>query len=471
MGSNTVNSSPTKNFFINMLTRDISLNDAILDLLDNCLDGALRSQNHISQNKNEKNYNSFVAKITITKDNFTISDNCGGISRELAENYAFRMGKQNYEQNHDATIGIYGIGMKRAIFKIGRSAIVSTKRGREAFSVTIPANWADTDNDWTFEIKDNDLSCLPYDGTTISINDLTSGVAIQWGDQDAIDYFVESLISEIKASYSLIIEKGFTIYVNDHKVKANPIQLLLSKDNGFKPYIFKKTYDDVNVNLIVVFYAPPPSDDDLDESVESKRSSADAGWTVVCNDRVVLYNDKSYITGWGEAGVPQYHTQFIGIRGIVIFESTNPAKLPMTTTKRGIDLSSPIYADVKNKMREGLKLFTNYTNQWKGQNKQERIYSEKAESYPYTQLIKEDKAFEKQYGLNYRKKDGGQLSQPDLPKPINEKKHLIIRYSKSIDDIHTVKVFFSPDESIEMKASEVGEKCFDYILSKQNENH
>lgn len=93
-------------------------------------------------------------------------------------------------------------------------------------------------------------------------------------------------------------------------------------------------------------------------------------------------------------------------------------------------------------MREGLKLFTNYTNQWKGQNKQERIYSEKAESYPYTQLIKEDKAFEKQYGLNYRKKDGGQLSQPDLPKPINEKKHLIIRYSKSIDDIHTVKVFF-----------------------------
>lgn len=54
MGSNTVNSSPTKNFFINMLTRDISLNDAILDLLDNCLDGALRSQNHISQNKMRK---------------------------------------------------------------------------------------------------------------------------------------------------------------------------------------------------------------------------------------------------------------------------------------------------------------------------------------------------------------------------------------------------------------------------------
>ena len=30
--------SPTKRFFVSMLTRDINLADAILDLLDNCLD-------------------------------------------------------------------------------------------------------------------------------------------------------------------------------------------------------------------------------------------------------------------------------------------------------------------------------------------------------------------------------------------------------------------------------------------------
>ena len=31
---------PTKQFFVSMLTRDIRLEDAILDLVDNCLDGA-----------------------------------------------------------------------------------------------------------------------------------------------------------------------------------------------------------------------------------------------------------------------------------------------------------------------------------------------------------------------------------------------------------------------------------------------
>ena len=35
--------SPTKRFFVDMLTRDIDLKDAVLDLLDNCVDGLMRS--------------------------------------------------------------------------------------------------------------------------------------------------------------------------------------------------------------------------------------------------------------------------------------------------------------------------------------------------------------------------------------------------------------------------------------------
>ena len=34
--------TPSKKFFVSMLTRDIDLADAILDLIDNCLDGAMR---------------------------------------------------------------------------------------------------------------------------------------------------------------------------------------------------------------------------------------------------------------------------------------------------------------------------------------------------------------------------------------------------------------------------------------------
>ncbi|MEL6260324.1 MAG: hypothetical protein AAFR12_04585 [Cyanobacteria bacterium J06626_6] len=38
----SINAAPTKTFFVDMLTRDIDLKDAILDLLDNCIDGIQR---------------------------------------------------------------------------------------------------------------------------------------------------------------------------------------------------------------------------------------------------------------------------------------------------------------------------------------------------------------------------------------------------------------------------------------------
>lgn len=43
----TAQGFPTKEFFVGMLTRDIELNDAILDLLDNCLDGVVRQKKRL----------------------------------------------------------------------------------------------------------------------------------------------------------------------------------------------------------------------------------------------------------------------------------------------------------------------------------------------------------------------------------------------------------------------------------------
>ena len=40
MAHNTIDGNPTKKFFIEMITRDISIEDAIIDLLDNSIDGA-----------------------------------------------------------------------------------------------------------------------------------------------------------------------------------------------------------------------------------------------------------------------------------------------------------------------------------------------------------------------------------------------------------------------------------------------
>lgn len=462
----SANGSPTKEFFVEMLTRDIELNDAILDLLDNCLDGVVRLQAE-SKNKNEQFYKSYGAEITISRNSFIIKDNCGGIPRDKAENYAFRMGRGPETNTDQPTIGIYGIGMKRAIFKIGKKAEVHTLHKDERYTVLIPNDWS-TSDDWTFPIdENNDKNMLAIDGTEICIEDINENILELWATDESINLFVQELTKAIQESYSLIIQKGFAIKINGSIVTANPVELLVQKNTektGVRPYVFTGTYGDVNVKLAIGFYSPMATDDEIDEMNETKRMSSEAGITVVCNDRVVLYNDKSSLTGWGTFGVPHYHTQFIGIKGIVIFESNNPGSLPMTTTKRGIDHSSNIYIAVKDKMCEGLKMFTNYTNKWKGRNMQERAYSTVAEKIGFTDLFSDNA--KTNFGVTMRidHKTGSETYRPVLPMPESEKPYKVIRFSKDIKDIKTLTGYFYGDEAEEISPSTIGEKCFDKML-------
>ena len=130
--------------------------------------------------------------------------------------------------------------------------------------------------------------------------------------------------------------------------------------------MFSGKIDGVDVDMHVGFYKPIPDEAEVLKTQDEGTFSADeAGWTVICNDRIVLYHDKTRLTGWGEASVPSFHNQFIAISGVVHFRFNDASKLPVTTTKRGINVGSDVYSQAKDKMRQGLKLFTSYTNQLK----------------------------------------------------------------------------------------------------------
>ncbi len=81
-----LNAEPTKSFFISMLIKDIQLTRAILDLVDNSVDGARRL-------RPDGDYEGLWIHITASQELFEIEDNCGGIPVDLARNYAFRFGR------------------------------------------------------------------------------------------------------------------------------------------------------------------------------------------------------------------------------------------------------------------------------------------------------------------------------------------------------------------------------------------
>ena len=366
----TISAEPVKSFFVEMLIRDIELRDAVLDLLDNCVDGVQRSE-AAHELKKKKPYEGYWSKITISKNEFAIEDNCGGIPWELHD-YAFRMGRAKSEVlKGRRMIGTVGIGMKRAIFKLGEDCTIETHAKDQSYQIHLSPDWMRDETNWNLEPKE--ISRREELGTSIRVTKLRAAVS-----QVFTKDFDGTLYDAVATHYAYIINKGFQVYLNDRRIEPKPIRLLFAKPDdvatvkhAIQPFIFEATYRGVDVFLAVGFAEGRviPSKEEADNSFENYRegySSADAGWTVVCNDRTVVYCDKTALTGWGISGIPQFHMQFNAISGIVVFSSEDASSLPMTTTKRGIDAQSDIYLYVKDKMIEGMKLFTQYTNVWKG---------------------------------------------------------------------------------------------------------
>ncbi len=87
-----VDARPEKRFFVEMLTRDIEFAPAVIDLVDNSVDGAKRLRPDAESDDPEAatRFDGLRVDLKLTPECFEIHDNCGGFSREVAVEYAFR---------------------------------------------------------------------------------------------------------------------------------------------------------------------------------------------------------------------------------------------------------------------------------------------------------------------------------------------------------------------------------------------
>lgn len=355
--------NPTKGFFVRMITRDITLEDCILDLIDNSVDGAWRSEGSRPMGMADgADLSSYSIHIETSPQRFAIRDNCGGMTLDDAVDHAFSFGRKALDEQDDYSIGVYGIGMKRAVFKLGtnvcvRSTYSEEEGGRQAFAVPINVDdWIMNDTPpWDFDIVNDEY--LEEDGVEIKVESLTSGAKLSF-DSPA---FIQNLRRMIARDYSLHINRGLKIILNETEVVGWKIELRQSDD--FKP--MRLDYEDevdegrVSIEIIGGMAAPPPESIDPSEDDDGDRRF---GWYVICNGRIVLAADKTTVSGWGTDEWPQWHRQYSGFIGIILFTAAKAAALPLTTTKRSIDSSSEIYRRARPRMREVTRQWIDYTN-------------------------------------------------------------------------------------------------------------
>lgn len=339
-----VSALPTKTFFVEMLTKDVSLPSAIMDLVDNCVDGALRL-------RGDDSLEELVVSLLLNDKEFIIRDNCGGIPLDIARQYAFRFGRAENAPSVDNSVGLFGVGMKRAVFKLGRWFEVDSKSDHDAFTVVVDVEAWQKEEPWEFPINaQDDAGIVPEEnrGTTIRVRDLHDGVAAQFD----MPLFLSRMEREIAAKHQLYLERGLTIQVNGRPVVATSVKFAYIS-NRLHP-----AYEEMHSNGVTVkLYSG------VGEGGPSARS--DAGWYVYCNGRMVVQADQTELTGWGSLGtnrIPRYHHQFARFRGCAFFNSVRSSELPWNTTKDGLDVESELYRTVKLRMVSHMRPVITFLN-------------------------------------------------------------------------------------------------------------
>ena len=324
-----VDASPTKGFFIYMLTRDIDLKPAIVELIDNSIDGAKRV-------RRKSQYEGLFIRITMSKEKFIIEDNCGGIDIDTAQNYAFKFGRapERKRKEEGFFTGIFGIGMKRALFKMGNKFEIVSKTYDEHFILKVDvAQWMrEKDWDFQFDKAENGLQNTEV-GTCITVENFNEEISLKFDNE----LFINSLIDYVQKYRTVEAENGLQIEINGITIDYRKEKLLESKD--IQTYTHKIEDPEGTITIIA--------------GITEKGEPAKAGWYIYCNGRLVLYADKTSLSGWGD-GSRSYHNSLAEFRGYVYFESKNLLALPWNTTKTGVDTSNRLYILAKQKMVEAM---------------------------------------------------------------------------------------------------------------------
>lgn len=344
---NKADASPTKAFFVDIITKDIQLDEAIQDLVDNCVDGAKRL-------RPRGDFAGLRVKLRVSADHFTIEDNCGGIPLEIARKYAFKFGRAKGFKETKHSVGQFGIGMKRALFKLGDCFEVVSTEPKAHFEIEVNvADWLDDDVNWDFPISNlQEQKFKRADtGTNITVGTLAAGVP----DRFAQNTFVSALRQDIRAKQQQPMQAGLQISLNDEVIIPNIWQL---RESASIQPAARRFNDKLNGSaaLITRLYAGVHDSD-----------RQRAGWYVFCNGRCILEADQDKATGWNEVSeagvaVPKYHGQFARFRGYVFLDSDDAGILPWNTTKTGLAEESAAYRRLKPRLIEATRPVIDFLN-------------------------------------------------------------------------------------------------------------
>jgi hypothetical protein len=338
-----VNRGVDGGYFQRLLTRDISAMESVHDLVDNSVDAARdrilsRPDVQVDQYGLPADYRGFRISLRLGAASISILDNCTGIDPIMLSERVFVTGS---ESSHRFGIGFFGVGLKRALLRLGTTYCLRTDTGRTASRMLFGSSELGGSGG-------GQLSALamPTRGTPktlIHVSGLSAPVRHEMGSEA----WRQALLSNFSRRYGRYIAKGLSLSVNGMPVPGfapgfrshSPVP---QQSANFTTSEGVQVFIDAGMHEA---YRLTHEKDYVKDDIY--RLTDQYGWYFVCNDRVVRVASHETELGWSAS----WHQEYYGFLGWVHFVDPEVINLPWDTKKTTIDPASSVFRQVAGQLQ------------------------------------------------------------------------------------------------------------------------
>jgi hypothetical protein len=332
-----IDATPEKRLYHSIIA-DYDLNRAISELIDNAIDVAIRS----------KKLSELKVSVDIDPDRQTIvvRDNAGGLRREELA-LLISPGRSGSDL-YDETIGLFGVGAKRAVVALASSISITTRhQSGKTFRIEYDDEWLG-DSDW--HLNYYEVDSIPEGETLI---DLARPRIIT--DESA----VENLRGHLSTTYAKFISISKVSILLDGIAIVPQMFEDWSYPPGWEPRKYLGSLSNKDGRIVVVSVL-------AGLSRESSPTTGDYGVFLYCNGRLVSRGLKSPEVGFtqGLAGPP--HPKISLTRVIVDLQGA-AADMPWNSSKSDINYNHATFRSLRNWLLKIVSDYAEVSRKWMGE--------------------------------------------------------------------------------------------------------
>jgi len=332
-----LNAVPSKRLFLSIIA-DYDLNRSICELVDNGLDFWVRGGRSSSIE--------ILVDIDLDQKTISVADNAGGLARNELR-YIVGPG-QTGSAPTDETIGMFGVGTKRAVVALAQDIKISTRHGNgPTYQVDFDDKWL-ADEDW--ELPLYQVDAIEPGTTLVELQKLRVQIS-----EDALN----QLESHLRATYGkFLVMPGVKIMLNG--VALTPAFF----DNwsfppGYEPRRYHGELATADGRIVRVEAVAGLSN-------ESSPATGEYGVYFYCNDRLIARGLKTFEVGFmkGYAGLP--HPK-VSLTKVIVSLNGDARAMPWNSSKSDVSTKHEVFQALHAWLTQVVKDYAALSRIWMGE--------------------------------------------------------------------------------------------------------